>query len=291
MRLTRNLKNSEMKQQVDKPNQIQLEDVLTWIPPTPSFFMDATLLLLRLTLSGAITPQDQRWDTLMECWNHMRHHLPVNTANEKKFYPMVNVLSHLFLKVDINDDTNNQTTISEVSKGLTLFSQLMKFGSSSNHNAHDNVNDNKDETAMKWKHVVHHLASATEGGTNLSTLFSSSQSNDNSHNIGHSIILTPPSSEIHKQTLAWDIDLRPIYEHILCYAACESNDLECIYLARSICSESIALRPNCPEAWWRYSLILDALGDKVAAQDARHASISLGSGEGRSGGGGFRRDE
>ena len=37
---------------------------------------------------------------------------------------------------------------------------------------------------------------------------------------------------------------------------------------------------NCPELWWRYGRVFEMLGDEVTAENARAASISLGSGEG-----------
>jgi len=60
----------------------------------------------------------------------------------------------------------------------------------------------------------------------------------------------------------------------------EVGDYESLCMARSICSEGTTLRGNCPEMWWRYGAVLDMLGDEVAAENARAASVSLGSGEG-----------
>ena len=79
----------------------------------------------------------------------------------------------------------------------------------------------------------------------------------------------------------WDIDARPLFEIGTCHAACKAaNDLECLCIARSICSAGVALRSNSPEEWSRYSEVLKCLGDEVAAEDAKSASVSLGSGEG-----------
>ena len=59
----------------------------------------------------------------------------------------------------------------------------------------------------------------------------------------------------------------------------EVGDYESLCLARAICSEATTLRSNCPELWWRYGRVLEMVGDEVAAENARAASISLGSGE------------
>ena len=78
----------------------------------------------------------------------------------------------------------------------------------------------------------------------------------------------------------WDIDARALLDQGLCHAAVLSDDFECLCLARSVCSEAVSLRPNSPESWFRYSVVLDRLGDENAAEDARAASVSLGAGEG-----------
>lgn len=80
---------------------------------------------------------------------------------------------------------------------------------------------------------------------------------------------------------SWEIDARPLFEIAVCYAACMTErDLESLSIARCICSRGVALRTNSPEEWWRYSQVLERLGDKAAADEARAASISMGSGEG-----------
>jgi hypothetical protein len=99
-------------------------------------------------------------------------------------------------------------------------------------------------TAEEWKQVVLHLAE-----------------DDSSSN-------------------CWEVDGRPLWEVGLCYAASKSQDFEALSIARSVCSRGVALRPNSPEEWWRYSTILTLMGDHVAAEEARAASVSMGAGEG-----------
>jgi hypothetical protein len=75
-------------------------------------------------------------------------------------------------------------------------------------------------------------------------------------------------------------DLKPFWECIVFHSAMKAKTHDALVMARSVCSEVVTLRPNAPEAWLRYSVILEALGDKVAAEEASLAAVSLGSGEG-----------
>jgi hypothetical protein len=78
----------------------------------------------------------------------------------------------------------------------------------------------------------------------------------------------------------WELDLRLLTEKAVCHACLQAGDIQSLCTARAICSQSVTLRPNSPEEWMRYSKILDALGDKIAAENARSGSLSLGYGEG-----------
>jgi hypothetical protein len=90
------------------------------------------------------------------------------------------------------------------------------------------------------------------------------------------------SVEASSRIQAWDFEARPILEHAIVYAACKSGDAECLYLARSICSQGVMLRSNSPEEWWRYSIVLGLLGDEVGSEDALNFSINFGGGQGSS---------
>jgi hypothetical protein len=78
----------------------------------------------------------------------------------------------------------------------------------------------------------------------------------------------------------WELDLRLLTEKAVCHACLQAGDSQSLCTARAICSQSVTLRPNSPEEWMRYSKVLDALGDKIAAENARSASLSMGYGEG-----------
>jgi hypothetical protein len=119
----------------------------------------------------------------------------------------------------------------------------------------------KEANREQWKKVVEHLASAMDGYISWS---------DEEHGIVH----------ISGRFQAWDFEARPIFEHAICYAACKSGDTESLCLARSICSQGVTLRPNAPEEWWRYSIVLGLLGDDVGSEDALNNSINFGSGQG-----------
>jgi hypothetical protein len=79
------------------------------------------------------------------------------------------------------------------------------------------------------------------------------------------------------------MELRPVLDQIMCYAACKTKDPTSLCIAMSFNSLGVSLRPNCLEEWFSYGAVLEKLGDNVAAEDARDASVSLGAGEGGAG--------
>jgi hypothetical protein len=89
-----------------------------------------------------------------------------------------------------------------------------------------------------------------------------------------------PTIALNRDLVGFDISLGSFMEHAICHAAVKSEDHESLCIARSLCSESVALRSNSPENWYRYGVVLEKLGDEENAADAFHASVSLGSGEG-----------
>mmetsp|Transcript_33937 Transcript_33937/g.49693 ORF Transcript_33937/g.49693 Transcript_33937/m.49693 type:complete len:818 (-) Transcript_33937:246-2699(-) len=255
------------------------EDVLCWLPPTQQLLTSATLLLLRLTLNGSITQDDQRWIDLRNVWiDLIESEIEVvattaTTMEEKKnraLFPMAFIASSLLLDHDdVSDfsDDGDDSAITELSRGLCLMGRLMCLGHHHHHQqqqthaqeeegtASYERNENEEMTLeqKQWSNVVQHFISAKTKANTGST----------SKLLNHSPQL-----------------LRPIMEHALCHAAVLSNKYEHLCYARAVCSESVTLRSNCPEVWFRYSVILERLGDYVAAEDAKATSISLGSGEG-----------
>ena len=111
-----------------------------------------------------------------------------------------------------------------------------------------------DEPKKEWKVVVDHFAAVIDGTESLDS----------------------PSLPFE----AWQFDARPIMEHAAVYAACKAGDTDGLCFARSICSQGVTLRPNSPEEWWRYSIVLGLLGDQVASENALATSVSFGAGQG-----------
>ena len=124
-----------------------------------------------------------------------------------------------------------------------------------------------DDDKEEWNRVLNLLSSAIDGVYNP---------------------LDPVDMDFEKVQIgsefqSWEFDARPFLEHCLVFAACKCGDHESLSLARSVCSRGVTLRPNSPEEWWRYSIVLGLLGDEVASEHAYQATISLGSGQGARG--------
>jgi hypothetical protein len=66
----------ETKEQVFP--KVRMEDVLCWLPPTPLLLADATILLLKQTLSQKVIHHDERWTNLQNSWLTL---LSVNNTN------------------------------------------------------------------------------------------------------------------------------------------------------------------------------------------------------------------
>jgi hypothetical protein len=260
-----------------------LEDLLTFLPPTPQLLVHATLLLLRITLAGVIATDDERWVQLREAWKHTMSELQdsdhINNAQQPlQFFPLADALSVLV----VTDTTSTTTTDAENAfsntlkfscsskQGLYEMGKLLALGissvpsnSSSRSSSTESISPSDVKNMQKvWSRIVSLLASTSEGrGWAISDATSSVGPRDHRHHLA-----------------AFEQDLRPILNHALCHAALLSKSYESLSVARAICSEDVTLRPNCADSWWRYSLILDELGDTVAAENARMAFTSFGSG-------------
>ena len=238
----------------------KLEDVLAFLPPTPQLLTDATLLLLRLTLAEVVSEDDERWNTLRNAWrrilSEVQRENDVSKTCSLQFFPLADAVSALLVDISVN----NFDVTSSCKQGLFELGKLMSLGMSTPEEQSKKVP--ADEQQPQWSRVVSLLASSIEGHGSPSS--NPSLLGEKMDNMQH--------------LCACDQELRPIIEHALCHAAVLSNNYESLNVARSICSEGVSLRPNSPEIWWRYSLVLDVLGDSVAAQDARMASTSFGSG-------------
>ncbi len=247
-----------------------LEDALCWLPPSPLLLTQATSLLFRLTLVDGVSHSDQRWVDLKAAWKYSLESGIKSAENAHKpfeFMPMALLASSLLLDPKPLHAKKLPRRLEVAMQGLNKMGKLMHLGQTRDRNS--------TTTSSEWKEVVRDLAQARETcqrwemptGMESTTYLPSNSGDDNYSE-------TP---------IGWDFDVRQFLEHGLCHAAIQvGDDYESLCLARAICSEGTTLRQNCPELWWRYSIVLDKLGDEVAAENARSASVSLGSGEGGS---------
>lgn len=255
------------------------EDVLTWIPPTPQLLSDATLLLFRFTLNGTISTRNGRWDSIRNSWTTYfdieRKH---GEDYPLKFCPLASAISSLLFPP--SKTGGNRIGSGRLARGLYEMGELLKLGNDTAEAAESTeirelIAEREpdfwlpvdEEPRQAWKEIVGHLASAIDG------FDYPEEDSDGSDGV----------VDWNLRFEGWNFDTRPILEHAIVYAACKSGDIESLSLARSICSQGVTLRPNSPEEWWRYSIVLGLLGDQVGSENALNASINFGAGQGAKG--------
>ena len=165
------------------------------------------------------------------------------------------------------DETGAETDCSaRMSYGDYLQLKLLKLGElkvQSTESSNDNTHANE------WRDVLNCLSRAID-----STRWEIPEG------MASHTYLSPEHDSSAKSPIGWDFDTRQFFEYALCHAAMKAKDYESLCLAKAICSEGVTLRSNCPEMWNRYAAIMEQLGDDVAAENARAASVSHGGGEG-----------
>jgi len=257
-------------QRKQRPKTRTVEDVLCWLPPSPVLLTHATALLFRLTLCGAISESDDRWADARVAWTlALKSGDASETQCTLEFMPLAMVASSLVIHPDELLNEVSQP-LHSILQGLHKMGHLMKLGKYKTMQVSPQQFDSSE--VEDWREVLTQLASARDGCQRWDTPTGMS-----------SPIYHPPyadSSSISSRPIGWDFDLRQFLEYALCHAAMKVGDYESLCLARAVISEGTTLRPNCPELWLRYGVVLDMLGDEVGAENARAASISLGSGEG-----------
>ena len=252
-----------------------VEDVLTYVPPTPIFLTEATLVLFRLTLNGALTRKNERWDQLRNAWRNTvkQHHA---AGRSLSFCPMAAVAASMVLPPR-DTGAEDLPSTRALAHGLHRMGELLQFGRDDEDVTDTSVGSGlvvrehlgkpeddfwypsvMDQT-KDWQEVVETLTIALDGFDEKRDL------------------MDPANLRF---TSCWDMDGRPILEHAVVYAACKAGDIASLQLARSICSRGVSLRPNSPEEWWRYSIVLGLLGDTVASEDALFTSVNIGGGQG-----------
>ncbi|KAL9187177.1 hypothetical protein ACHAXT_010897 [Thalassiosira profunda] len=269
------VKQGSTEQQSTKPKRRTMEDVLCWLPPSPLLLAHATSLLLRLTLCDGVAASDHRWADLSAAWAATLKHddddgSVAGVKTPVEYMPMAVLASSLLVEPEKIHNNDVSRTLQCAMEGLHKMGRLLKLGQSKEATAEANASE-----VEEWREVVRLLSQARDSCQRWEMpagLPSSTYALPDAD-----VASSTPSS---CAPIGWDFNLRQFIEHSLCYAATEVGDYESLCLARAICSEGTTLRSNCPELWWRYGAVLDMLGDEVAAENARAASVSLGSGEG-----------
>ncbi|GKY97570.1 hypothetical protein MPSEU_000715300 [Mayamaea pseudoterrestris] len=250
-----------------------VEDILTWIPPTPMFLTEATMLLMRFTLNGTISRKHPRWDNLRKAWEATLS-IQKKYSTSLSFCPIASVAASLLLPpTETGGDAVGNGAFGQ---GLFMLGEKLQLGnwavveSDEETGALAQITADREpdfwlpvlpgESQNDWKLITDSLATAIDGVD---------CTNRKDAVFDHSL-----------QFRAWTFDARPILEHAIVYAACKAGDIESLCLARSICSQGVTIRSNSPEEWWRYSIVLGLLGDEVASENALNNSINLGGGQG-----------
>ena len=254
------------------PEQRSVEAVLTWLPPSPILLTHATSLLLRLTLCDAISSSDKRWADIRAAWEstikNSNYSLTPDDQTSIEFTPLALLAASLLFDPEKLHLKTVPPQLEIAMKSLHQLGQLMKFGQFEVHPATSKNDNTKPD---EWRKVLTYISCAIDPARwempagMLSTTY-----------------LPPTDNLATKYHIGWDFDTRQLLEYALCHAAIEAGDYESLCLAKAICSEGATLRSNCPEMWYRYAIIMEKLGDDVAAENARSASVSFGGGEGSS---------
>jgi len=245
-----------------------LEDVLTWLPPTASILVDATFLLFRLTISGALDASDNRWQALQMAWKRIlaiENTHSATSENDPSFFsraPMTRVAMSLVLGNSGECSGNTDLTSKKLEEAARRIGTLMNLKSCSIIGQRESSHE---IDKIEWARIVRLLNESRTGWAG---------------EVDATKSLFQPSVQLVNDIEGYDMILGDFIDHSICYAAANSGDYGCLCVARSICSSSVLLQTNSPANWHRYGTILEKLGDKDNANDAFHASVSLGSGEG-----------
>ena len=251
---------------------VTLEDILTWLPPTTTVLTEATFLLFRLTLSGAITGHDERWSHLRAGWERTIDMEKMAIGTTPLIYSsLARIAFSLVLNAPegYDDDDRKRRVSFKLEKAARIMGNVLDLGSSKVINNKNEELENSLEYKKKteWKEVVQLLTTARSG-------WSSSYQTDTDVSTFQLLM------DLNVATMNTNEDLHQFFGNALYHAALETKDYDALHSARAVCSATVTVRSNTPEGWRMYAKILEALGDANASQDAMNAAISLGSGEG-----------
>ena len=239
-----------------------LEDVLVWMPPTVPLLTDATLLLLRLTLNGTVSTNNRRWESISKAWTIV---LDVQKRYKQDLASngsLACLAMSIFLKPE--ECGGDKVGNGRIAHALHLLGQKLQLG---------NVEHQQDSESVAVGHVIRDNVAESAP----SFWLPESDQPQVWKEIVDSIV---EEMDYPNGFPLWEFDSRPIIEHTLTYAACKAGDIESLSTARAVCSQAVTLRPNSPEVWWRYSIVLGLLGDVRGSEDALIQSINVGAGQG-----------
>jgi hypothetical protein len=254
------------------------EDVFTWMPPTPQLLSDATMSLLRLTLNGTISSRNYRWENIRSAWSGM-FELQRRFSNGHptfEFYPLASVTASLVAPTRLTG-AGLSGAAGRLAQGLNKMGDLLNLGSIATASEEDADIEGEESnflSTMLFKEIVADsepkfwlpVAEGDKKAQWQTVLNLLSSAIDGVYHETTGPACDVEFAELGVEFSSWELDVRPVLEHAVVYAACKCGDDQSLSLARSICSRGVTLRPNSPEEWWRYSIVLGLLGDEVAAE-------------------------
>lgn len=252
---------------IENSEKRTLEDVLTWLPPTLTLLSDATFLLFRLTISGAVESSDNRWKSLANSW---RVAISIDSTYSSDFEGRLclthSPLGRIAISL-VNPNLLHEEPLKEshrisdkIETATQKLGKIMRICAEN-----EEPIGTSDTTKSTWIEIVSLLSEAKLGWTK--------ERNDTNN-------FVLPSKQLLDDYKGFDLNIGNFIDDAICFAAIQSDDYNSLCTARYVCSSSVMLQTNSPSNWYRYGTILEKMGDEDNANDAFHASVSLGSGEG-----------
>ena len=126
-------------------SRLRMEDVLCWLPPTPLLLSDATLLLLKQTISQKVKHHDERWTSLQNSW------LTYLTVNDTNMPTNLAIVASLLCDPDSIAQLEGSDL--EFARGLHSMGALMRLAQKG-----PSPRGLSEEEKVQWKDVVDRLS-------------------------------------------------------------------------------------------------------------------------------------